>query len=95
MKQKDIEKHKASLRAQFKRNLVAKQSRNKSGAGPHKSDKDYDRRNKQYKIDAEELIAIQERLDELRAEQESTRGISDLYRIEEEIQELEDQLKEI
>ena len=77
------------------RNFVAKDSRNKSGAGAHRSDKDYDRANKQYKIDAEELIAIQEAIDALRAEQQVTHGVSDWARIEEEIGDLEDQLKEI
>ena len=95
MKQKEIEKAKASLKNQFTRNLVAKQSRNKSGAGPHKSDKDYNRMDKQYKIDAEQIILLQETLAALKLEQETTRGITDLYRIEEEIQEIEDQLKEI
>ena len=50
---------------------------------------------KQYKIDAEQLILLQETLEALKAEQETTRGITDLYRLEEEIQEIEDQLKEI
>jgi len=60
-----------------KRNLVAKNSKHKSGAGTHKSKKDYDR-----KVGKEEL------LDLLRQQQEAARGISEWTRLEEEIQSL-------
>ena len=70
MKQKDIEKAKASLKAQFTRNFVAKNSRDKSGAGPHKSDKDYDRRDKQYENDALSYIGLQEQIILLKEQQQ-------------------------
>ena len=54
-----------------KRNLVAKNSKHKSGAGTHKSKKDYDR-----KVGKEEL------LDLLRQQQEAARGISEWTRLE-------------
>jgi hypothetical protein len=60
-------------------NPVAKHSRNKSGAGTHKSKKDYDR-----KVGKEELIDL------LRQQQEATRGPGDWMRLEEEIQSLLD-----
>jgi len=59
-------------------NPVAKASRNKSGAGAHKSKKDYDR-----KAGKEELIDL------LRQQQEITKGM-EWVRLEEEIQELLD-----
>ncbi len=95
MKQKEIEKAKASLKAQFTRNFVAKNSRDKSGAGPHKSDKDYDRRDKQYENDALSYIGLQEQIILLKEQQQVTESPSNWVSLEEEIKELEDTLKEI
>ena len=64
-------------------NPVAKASRNKSGAGAHKSKKDYDR-----KVGKEELIEL------LRQQQETLNGISEWTRLEEEIQSLLDSEEE-
>ncbi len=60
-------------------NPVAKASRNKSGAGAHKSKKDYDR-----KVGKEELIDL------LRQQQEITKGM-EWFRLEKEIRELLDE----
>ena len=66
-----------------KRNLVAKNSKHKSGAGAHKSDKDYDRK-----------VGKQELIDLLRQQQENLNGISEWTRLEEEIQSLLDSEEE-
>ena len=95
MKQKEIEKHKTSLRAQFNRNLVAKNSHNKSGAGAHKSSNDYNRRDSKYKNDALSYIGLQEQIILLKEQQQVTESPSNWVSLEEEIKELEDTLKEI
>ena len=95
MKQKEIEKHKTSLRAQFNRNLVAKNSHNKSGAGAHKSSNDYNRRDSKYKNDALSYIGLHEQIALLKEQQQVTKSGSEHVRLEEEIKELEDTLKEI
>jgi len=95
MNQKEIEKHKASLREQFNRNFVAKNSRDKSGAGSHKSDKDYNRRDKEYENDASSYVGLTDQIILLKEQQERTESPSNWVSLEEEIKELEDQLKEI
>ena len=64
-------------------NPVAKASKHKSGAGAHKSKKDYDR-----KVGKEEQIEL------LRQQQETLNGISEWTRLEEEIQSLLDSEEE-
>lgn len=95
MNQKEIEKHKASLREQFNRNFVAKNSRDKSGAGAHKSDKDYNRYEKEYENDASSYIELTERIAMLRTQQEVEEVPSNWVDLEKEINDLQDQLKEI
>jgi len=95
MNQKDIEKHKASLKAQFTRNLVAKNSRNKSGAGSHTSDKDYNRYEKEYENDALSYIELTEQIELLKAQQAAGVNLKERERLQYEINELQDQLKEL
>ena len=95
VRQKDIEKHKRAIKSQFRRNLVAKQSRNKSGAGPHKSTKDYDRHDKEYQKRAIDLVGIQQSIDELISMQAITKGASEWAMYEAEIDELKAEMEEI
>lgn len=82
-------------------NPVAKHSRNKSGAGAHPSDKDYDRKKKDKNEMTQDEIdnwfwyndsspdSKQELIDLLRKRQKHTVGATEWMRLEEEIQELE------
>jgi hypothetical protein len=78
---------------QFFRNFVAKNSRDKSGAGPHKSNKDYDRHEKEYENDAMSYVELTEQIGILRLERDAAG--SEHARLQEEINNLLDQLKEI
>ena len=78
---------------QFFRNFVAKNSRDKSGAGPHKSNKDYDRHEKEYESDAMSYVELTEQIGILRLERDAAG--SEHARLQEEINNLLDQLKEI
>jgi hypothetical protein len=79
----------------FFRNFVAKNSRDKSGAGPHRSDKDYNRRNKEYENDALSYVQLTEQIELLKAQQKVEETPSSWVCLEKEINDLQDQLKEI
>lgn len=79
----------------FFRNFVAKNSRDKSGAGPHKSDKDYNRHNKEYENDALSYVQLTERIERLKAQQAAGVNLIERERLQYEINDLQDQLKEI
>ena len=71
-----------------KRNLVAKHSRNKSGAGPHQSDKDYDRLDKNYQKCAIDLVGIRQEIDKLYRQQAITTSPTVFLQLQTDIDEL-------
>tara|TARA_Y100001951_G_C11275575_1_gene261684 strand:+ start:466 stop:717 length:252 start_codon:yes stop_codon:yes gene_type:complete len=71
-----------------KQNLVAKHSRNKSGAGPHKSDKDYNRNNKGYQKCGNDLVQIRQDIDKLYRQQAITKNAAIWLQLQKEIDEL-------
>ena len=77
------------------RNLVAKDSKNKSGAGPHKSDKDYNRYDKEYIIDVVSYIDLTEQIAVLEAQQAAGVNLIELTSIKTKIKDLQDKLKEL
>ena len=79
----------------FFRNLVAKNSRDKSGAGTHKSDKDYDRHDKEYENDALSYVQLTEQIGRLTARAARSDSAFELLRLQKEIDDLLDRRMEL
>ena len=77
------------------RNPVAKHSRNKSGAGAHKSKKDYSRKEKHKEVFVESVASKLDRLILLEKMQNNTNSASIWFQYEEEIQELRQELNQL
>ena len=75
-------------------NPVAKYSRNKSGAGAHKSKKDYNRKNKHKEDYVESSASKVDRLVLLEKMQNNTNSASIWFSYEEEIQKIKEELNE-
>jgi len=76
-------------------NPVAKHSRNRSGAGAHKSKKDYSRKEKHKEVFVESVASKLDRLILLEKMQNNTNSASIWFQYEEEIQELRQELSEV
>ena len=76
-------------------NPVAKHSRNRSGAGAHKSKKDYKRREKHIGLSEESIASKVDRLVLLERMQENTNSPSNWFMYEEEIQVIKQYLSEV
>lgn len=90
-----ILKGEVSVEKFSKTNPVAKHSRNQTGAGAHKSEKDYDRKNKKLDIDEgiEESVASKiDRLILLEKMQEATNSGSLWFDYEEQIMKIKKDL---
>ena len=75
-------------------NPVAKHSRNKSGAGAHKSKKDYNRKDKHKEFYVESIASKVDRLVLLERMQNNTNSASIWFSYEEEIQKIKEELNE-